>query len=449
VIPVRLADIAGARVVRGDPAAVVTGVVADSRRARPGDLFVALPGTRADGHAFVGDAAERGALGALCRTGEGPARDSVALLESDSPEAALWWLARVVRDRSPARVVGVAGSAGKTSTKDILGALCAAHVPTVASPLSFNNELGVPLTLCSIAPGTRVAICELGTGALGEVSALAALARPDVGVITAVGPEHLASFGTLANVARAEAELLLALPSGGTAVLPYGERLLAPYRRRDVAELTFGAAAGADVRPLRRVRRGDTTEVVLDVCGRRVQLRTDLRAPHHLLDLAAAVAAYVVLGLPLDRVAEGAAAIRLSPLRDAERDRADGGVVINDAYNANPLSMAAALAALAERRGEGRLVAVLGEMAELGPRSQAWHRHIGRRAAALGVELLVGVGAPARDYCGGAAGVVPTAWFGDLEDAAAGLPALLVPGDVVLLKGSRSAALERLEDVVA
>jgi len=447
MIPTELRRIEGAELRSGDPKLEISSVVADSRRARSGSLFVALRGSRVDGHDFVADARSRGALAALVAPGRARRVGGMALLEADDPLAVLGRLGRRVRRSSRARVVGIGGAAGKTSTKDILEALCAPHVSTLASEASYNNELGVPLTLCRIEQETRLAVCELGTGAPGELSALASLAEPDVGVITCLGPEHLESFGTLEGAARAEAELIAALPPRAPVVLPADEPLLERYLRDDLRPVFFGGQAGADVYPL-CWRPGDgATEVGLSVHGRTISLRTNLRAPHQALNLCAAVGVYVALGLPPSELQRSAAAVSLSPFRDEERPRAGGGLLINDAYNANPVSMRAALSSLATRRNGGRTVAVLGEMAELGPDSERWHRAVGRRAAETGLDLLVAVGDRARAYLDGATGL-PAVWCPDLESAAGALAGLLRPGDVVLLKASRAAGLERLAEAI-
>ncbi len=361
--------------------------------------------------------------------------------------AVLGRLGRTVRRSSRAQVVGIAGAAGKTSTKDILRALCAPTASTVASEASYNNELGVPLTLCRIEPETRLVVCELGTGAPGELAALSALAEPDVGVITCVGPEHLESFGTLERAARAEAELIAALPTGAPIVLPAGEPLLERHWRADLRPVFFGEEEGADVYPLCWRPGHRATEVRLSLHGGTISLQTNLRAPHQAMNLCAAVAAYVALGLPPRELQRGAAAVRLSPFRDDESLRAGGGLLINDAYNANPVSMRAALSSLATRRDGGRTVAVLGEMSELGPDSDGWHRTVGRHAAETGLDLLVAVGGRARGYLDGATGT-PARWCPDLESAAGALAELLRPDDVVLLKASRSAGLERLAEAI-
>jgi UDP-N-acetylmuramoyl-tripeptide--D-alanyl-D-alanine ligase len=449
VIPLEAGAIEGARVASGDPSRVVERVVVDSREAGPGALFVALRGERADGHAFLAAAAQAGCAAVVCEPGRAPALGDVAVLEATSPLACLQALARQVRRRSTANVVGIAGSAGKTTTKDALLALCAPHARTLATEKNHNNELGVPLTLLRLEETTQIAICELAMRAAGEIAELAAIAEPDAGLITNVGPEHLEFLGSVENVARTEAELLCRLPAGRLAVLPHHEPLLDPYRRVDLRTITFGEEPAADVRPLRFDPGPTGTHVELQALGERVTFQTNLRAPHAAVNLAAAVAVYAGLGLPLDEIGKGAAHVQLSPWRGQERPRGRGGIVINDAYNANPLSMRAALSALVQRAGRARSVAVLGEMAELGPEAARFHREVGEHAAACGVDVLVGIGELARSYRDGAAGGVEAHWFAGQAEAAEALAGLLRPDDVVLLKASRAVGLEALDEAIA
>ncbi len=438
MIALSVAEIEGARLRSGDPGAVVHGISIDSRSTCPGDLFAAFPGEHVDGHEFIDAAVERGATAVLCRTERELGPGAAAVLEAPDVLSVVQGISRQVRRRSGARVVGVAGSAGKTSTKDALRALLAPHRRVVAAHRNHNNELGVPLTLVRIEQDTEVCICELAMRGLGQIADLTRIAEPDLGVITCVGPEHLEFLGDVPTVAAAQAELLEALPEGGVAVIPDDEPLLEPFLRPDLDVRRFGWTPAADVRVLRFEPVADGAEVELDVLGARVAFHTNLRAPHHALNLAAAAAVAHALGVPAAALGEGAGAVDLSPHRGQERARRTGGVVIDDAYNANPASMRAALASLAARRGEGRLVAVLGEMAELGPDAAELHREIGDRAT--GLDLVVGVGELARLYLDR----VESAWFADVDAATVGLPALLQPGDVVLLKASRSVGLERL-----
>ncbi len=423
MIPLRLGEIRSAALVHGNPEHTIAGVVADSRLARSGSLFACLVGSRADGHDFIDDAVHRGATALLCAPGRSPAGEAAATLESADPLGTLAEIGRIVRGRARAPVIGVAGSAGKTTVKDVLRALLAPHLSTVASRASYNNELGVPLTLALLEPQTEACVCELGTGAPGELAALCATARPVVGVLTAVGPEHLEFFGSVAQVAAEEAALLAALPRSAPAVIPFAEPLLEPHRRSDLDEWSFALEREADVHPLAWRPRASGSEVVLAVRGQRLEFRTNLRLPHHRLSLAAAAAVYAALALPLDRLGEGAETIRLSPWRGQEQRLRRGALLINDAYNANPLSLRAALEALAARRNGGRAIAVLGPMAELGPETQRWHALAGRQAGELGVDLLVAVGPGSRGYLDGATGRTACLWFPDLDSSIAPLSA--------------------------
>ena len=408
MIPVSFDEVAGLRLGRiegGASDSVVTGIRADSRQVGPGDLFVAL-NTGVD---HVGDARMRGA----------------ATLVPHDQEAALAALAALVRSKSDARVVAVVGSAGKTSTKDILGALCAPHTPTIWADRSLNNELGLPLTVCRLEPDTRVLITEMGMRGLGQVAALSAIARPDIAVVSHIGPEHLELLGTVERVAEANAEVIAALPAGGTAVVPARSAELEPFLSRDDIEL----------------RRFDPTDAELDndrgrfrIDGKVVELELPFTQLHHTVNALAALHAYVALGLPLEGAAEGASSIRLSPSRGQEIPLPGGGFVVNDAYNANPDSMRAALVHLAERAGTRRRVAVLGEMAELGDASERYHREIGEFARELEIEV-VAVGEGAREYG-------PTVWAPDVAGAVEAVRALLRPGDAVLVKASRVVGLE-------
>ncbi|MDQ3380955.1 MAG: UDP-N-acetylmuramoyl-tripeptide--D-alanyl-D-alanine ligase [Actinomycetota bacterium] len=383
----------------------ITGIKADSREVRPGDLFVALN----TGVAHIDEARARGA----------------ATLVPDDQEAALAALASLVRSKSEARVVAIVGSAGKTSTKDILAALSAPHAATVWPEKSLNNEIGLPLTVCRLEPETEILIIEMGMRGLGQVAALSAIARPDIAVVSHIGPEHLELLGTVERVAEANAEVIAALPVGGTAVVPAKSAELEPFLTRSDIEL----------------RRFDAADTELDhgrgrfrIDGRTVELELPFTQRHHALNTLAALHAYAALGLSLDRASAGASGIRLSPWRGEEIPLPGGGFVVNDAYNANPDSMRAALEHLAERAGARRRVAVLGEMAELGDASQRYHREIGELVHELEIEVIA-VGGPAREYG-------PAVWVSDVEGVVGAARALLRPGDAVLVKASRAVGLE-------
>ena len=447
MIPLAVSELAGELpLTRGDAGRLVERVTTDSREAGPGALYCALEGTRVDGHAFLGDVIAAGAAAVICRRGAAPPSGDVAVIEVDDPLTALGVLARHVRRAWGGKVIGVAGSNGKTSTKDILAALCGAHVPTLATHANHNNRLGVPLTLFRLEREHAICVCELGTSEIGELADLCAIAEPGIGVLTNIGPEHLEFLTDVEGVAREEGSLIGALAAGADVVLPLDEALLAPYLRSDLRTTTFARHA-ADV-SCTGWEVGEHTVATLSVLGEQVTVTTALRAPHHALNLAAAAAAYARAGLPIAQLGAGGPAIELSPRRGQERPRAGGGVVINDAYNANPASMEASLADLASRAPRRRTVAVLGHMAELGPSSAGWHEHVGRRGRELGIDVVVAVGFHGADTVRGAAGA-ETHLFADVEEAASALPEILQPGDSVLLKASRSQALWRLEEACA
>jgi UDP-N-acetylmuramoyl-tripeptide--D-alanyl-D-alanine ligase len=365
----------------------VTGMQVDSRRIREGDLFVAVGG----GEDFVEHALARGA--------------SAALVPAE-PFEALAAIAGAVRARSTARVVAVTGSTGKTSTKDILFALCAPHRRTIANEGNYNTEVGVPLTICRIEEDTEICISELGMRGLGQIAWLAAFVKPDIGVITNVGPVHLELVETIENVARAKAELIAALPAGGVAVVP-DEPLLEPYLVRD--DLV--------------VQRVDELAAI--------PFRTNYSSAHQLANTRTAIAVAACLGVPLP---ESELTVEFSKLREEERGLPGGGLLLNDCYNANPVSMRAALEHLVQRAAGRRPVAVLGEMAELGPGAPAYHREIGGLLTELGIADVIAVGPLARDYGGD--------WVESAADAVPRLLELVRPGDVILVKGSRSVGLE-------
>ena len=388
-------------------AEVITGVQVDSRRIERGDLFVAV----GRGAEFRNEALVRGAA---------------ATLLPDWPFGAFAALGSLVRDRSDARVVGITGSTGKTSTKDILAALCAPAARTVAAEASFNNEIGVPLTLCRLEPDTQVCILELAMRGFGQIADLCRIARPHVGVITNVGPVHLELVGSLEGVQRAKSELVVALPAGGTAVVP--EEF--PVERDDIEVVRLGQA---------EAHRENGRTVVDGVSF-------NFTAEHQAANAAAALAAFDALGLPRPERVD----VEFSPWRGEELPLPGGGLLINDAYNANPVSMRAALAHLDATAGERRRVAILGDMAELGPAAPGYHEEIGRELARHRVDVLLAVGELAHAYLDGAGDrVAVTRWAPDAETAAGKTAELLLPGDVVLVKASRAVGLERVAEALA
>ena len=447
-------DIAGVAAAVGgeladcpDPSVPVTGAAADSRLVRPGELYVAIVGERADGHDF---AAAARAAGAAVTLGIRPTGQPTIVV--DDPVAALGRLAAHVLAALPdTRVVALTGSSGKTTTKDLIATLLEDLGPTVATAGSFNTEVGLPLTVLRATADTRYLVLEMGSRGIGHVAELCRIAPPDLAVVLNVGTAHLGEFGDQATIALAKGEIVEALGPDGVAVLNADDPLvaaMAPRSRGSV--LWFGAGPAADIR---------VADLELDALARpRFTLATpDGSAPvalllvgeHLALDAGAAAAVAWRLGMPVARIAELLGTARPRSRWRMEVDTTAGGVtVVNDSYNANPDSMRAALRALAAMRGEGRTFAVLGEMRELGEDSIAAHDEIGRLAVRLDIGKTIAVGAGARALYLGAAQEGSwndeAVWVPDPAAAVELLRGLLEPGDVVLVKASRSVGLEQV-----
>ncbi|MBO0832606.1 MAG: UDP-N-acetylmuramoyl-tripeptide--D-alanyl-D-alanine ligase [Actinobacteria bacterium] len=452
MIPLSVAEVAritSARLAEvPDPAAVVTGpVVIDSRAAVPGSMFAALPGTRTDGHEFALAAANAGAVAALAARPVG----CPALIVPDV-QVALGQLARAVIDRvADLTVIGITGSVGKTTTKDLTAQLLETLGPTIAPRESFNNEIGHPLTALRVTAQTRYLVSELAARGPGHITQLCRIAPPRLGAVLCVGHAHAGEFGSLDAIAAAKGELPAALPADGVAVLNADDQRVAAMADRTVARvITFGRGPGADVRA-ERVRS--------DECGRpafllttpagSAQVRLQLYGEHHVTNALAAAALAQQVGMPVDGIAAGlTAAVARSRWRMEVTRLPDGITVVNDAYNANPDSVRAAIAALKTMSKGGRGFAVLGHMTELGDGANRLHQEVGAEAAAAGLAGLIVVGAEAEPIVAGAR-TVP-GWQGELAlvpDAAAAVGTLrerLREGDVVLVKASHSIHLERV-----
>jgi UDP-N-acetylmuramoyl-tripeptide--D-alanyl-D-alanine ligase len=404
MIPLSLEEVGGLAPGRLEAAAwttEVTGLQTDSRRVEEGDLFVAVGG----GADFVKHAFARGAA---------------ATLVSDDAFAALAALAGAVRAQSSARFVAITGSMGKTSTKDILAAICGPQRRTVAAERSYNAEIGVPLTIGRVEPDTELCILELAMRGFGQIAELCAFARPDVGVITNVGPVHLEKVGDLDGVIRAKSELLDALPPGGTAIVPNGF----PVDREDLDVVRVG---------------GDVTLESFDPPLLQTSLGTvevDFTARHLAVNALTALATANALGLELPAELE----VEFTEWRNQELPLAGGGVLINDAWNANPVSMRAALEHLVQVAAGRRTVAVLGDMAELGAYSAQGHREVKLAIDELAIDEVVAVGPQAVAYGG--------RHVETIEQALALVDDVVQPGDCVLVKGARAMGLERVADAL-
>jgi UDP-N-acetylmuramoyl-tripeptide--D-alanyl-D-alanine ligase len=452
-----------AKIVRGrlhnaNPATPVTGSVEfDSRAVTAGGLFLAIPGEHVDGHDFAADAVAHGAVASIVsRDVDGP---SIAVQDGFAALAAL--AAAVVRRLPDAMVIGVTGSSGKTSTKDLLAQVLAPLGATVAPPGSFNNELGHPYTVLRAARDTRYLVLETSARGIGHIRFLTEIAPPHIGVVLNVGSAHLGEFGSRDAIAQAKGELVDALPHAGVAILNADDPLVAAMAARSAARVVrFGEAASADVR---------AEDVVLDELGRasfalvtadgRADVGLRVVGRHQVGNALAAAAVALECGVVLPDIAASlSTATAASRWRMEATQRPDDVLVINDAYNANPESMRAALEALASiaharRARGGRSFAVLGEMAELGPDAPAEHEAVGRAAVRLGISRIVAVGEQARPIQHAAAlegsGHGGSSWVPDVDAAIALLRGQLRPGDVVLVKASRAASLERVALAIA
>lgn len=464
-------------VIAGDPATVWDGAVLDSRKITGGELFFALPGERTDGHRFVGPALEAGAAAAVVDRDvplDGVAGRPCLLRVADTYNG-LHALTRSLRREAPERLVAVTGSAGKTTTKELLAALCARRFRTARNPGNLNNLYGFPVSFLSIPEGTEVMVAELGMSVAGEMGAVSRLARPDGAVLTNVRPAHLENFPDLAAIAEAKAEIFQGLAGDG-AETPFvaangtdpevvrvtrrwqeetGERVvwfgLAEAVLPDGPELEVRAR---DLAPRSAPETPDEggappvfgTRFVLELGGEAVEAELPLHGGYNVENALAAAAAARELGVGAEDVRHGLAAARPEGHRGSVHRLEGGGLLVDDAYNSNPDALSRALQGAADLPGAapgGRRLAVLGDMLELGPEGPRFHREAGARAARLGFSPVAGVGELARELAAGARGVgAETEWLSDAAAAADWAARTVRPGDLVLVKGSRGVGLE-------
>ncbi len=450
-------------------------IATDSREVAPGGMYVAKAGEHADGHDFLAASFAAGAVLALAER-EVAADDAgapfPAVIVADAVIAMGVIAAEVVRRiraHSPLDVIGITGSAGKTTTKDLLAGILSPLAPTVAPQGSYNGEVGVPLTVFRAVESTRYLIIEMGATKMGQITYLSSLVRPDVGVVLCVGSAHAGEFGSIENIATAKGELVAALAPQGRAVLNYDDARVRAMTARSVAPLTFfssadapdaGIAATAETLQARNVHTNADGEPEFELSfpgtPGTFAVHSRLLGLHHVANLLAAASAAHALGIDAETITTSLNNQRaVSRYRMERTERADGVTIINDAYNANPESMRAALRTLAELGGSGlrRTWAVLGEMLELGEDSVLEHDAVGRVAVRLNISRLLVVGAGARAMHVGA--VMEGSWGEEsmfLPDAAAAeavLRAELAPGDVILFKSSNGAGLRFLGDQIA
>ena len=446
-----IADVVGGE-VHDDSGVTVTGpAFLDSRAVETDGLFVALPGENVDGHDYAAGAVEAGAAAVLAQRPVG----APAVVVPDVAQALSALARHVVGSLERTRVVGLTGSQGKTGTKDLLAQVLATAGPTVATHGSFNNELGMPLTVLRATIDTEFLVLEMGARGIGHIRDLCAVARPDIALVLNVGKAHVGEFGSQEAIAQAKGELVESLAADGVAVLNADDPLVSAMASRTRARVsTYGEAAAADVR-IERLHLDETGRPVFALVTSEgsADVRLQLLGEHQASNAAAAATVALALGLGLDEVAAAlSAATNASRWRMETRERSDGVLVVNDAYNANPDSMRAALKTLASlgrgRGGGARTVAVLGEMRELGESSREEHDAVGRLAVRLDIAQLLVVGEGARAIHLGAclegSWAEESVFVPDVDAATAWLHEHVRPGDVVLVKASRAAALERV-----
>lgn len=442
-----IAGYAGATLRQGDPAREVSAINSDSRTLAPGELFLALRGEHFDGHAYVAQAAERGAAGAIVAedSAGGAPGEGFALLAVPDPLLAYQRIAQAYRDSLPLRVIGITGSNGKTSTKDFAAAVLGRRFRVLKTEGNFNNHIGVPRTLLSARRQDEIAVVEMGMNHPGEIAPLAALARAEIGIITQIGDAHIEFMGTREAIALEKGMLAEALPAEGCLILPAADPFAASIAQRTRARVVTVGVGQGDIRAVdfeqdlaggrfTALAHGESALVSLTVPGE-----------HMAINALLAIAAGLACGLSLAECAAGLTGAALTHGRLESRS-AGGRHFLDDSYNANPDSMIAALETLARLPATGRRVAVLGRMGELGAAAEAGHRRVGEAAARLGVNLLIGVGAEGVTLAEAArdAGMSDASSVVSIEQAAALLARRTEPGDLILVKGSRSAGMERV-----
>lgn len=469
-----LDEVAGAvngSVLSGESGTPIEGAAIDSRAVRGGELFFAFRGERTDGRRFVGDAFARGAAAAIV---EGISAEVVeepvplptlptlpstgALIEVGDTLEALHDLARHVRRRLPERLIGITGSAGKTTTKELLGALLATRFRVYSNPGNFNNLIGFPLSVLNAPEGTEWMVAEMGMSTPGELRQLSLLGRPDVALFTVVRPAHLEFFGSVAAIAEAKAELLAGLSADGLIVANADDPEVARIVRRHVERqaqageraarvVWYGIRSPAEVRALDVAPEPGGavgSRFVLAAGGEEVEVRLPLHGVYNVENGLAAAACALALGVTLPEIAPAIGAVRPAAMRGVVHRAPQGFTLVDDSYNSNPDALGKALAGAASLAG-GRRVAVLGAMLELGPEGPRFHREAGERAAELGFTPILAVGEAARELATGAqARGAEASWVASSEEAAEWLAERAASGDVILVKGSRGVGLERV-----
>lgn len=443
----KIAEVTGGEIIQGDPQTVLRSISTDTRKIKTGDLFFALTGENFDAHGFLHQAGQAGAGGlVVSRIDKFPSATPGILV--DNTLAALQALAAFNRESCGVTVVGITGSTGKTTTKDMVASVLGTRFKTLKTTGNMNNEIGLPLTLLELDETYEAAVVEMGMRGPGEIDALCRLASPDAAVISNIGEAHLELLGSVSNIAAAKGEILEHIPPGGFALL----NAESPFIIREAARcrgkiIFFGIDQPGDITAenIRPEGGGNRFTAVFE--SLRAEFFLPVPGRHNVMNALAAIGVGMKLGLSEKEIADGLAAVTLTGMR-LETIDTGSHKIINDAYNASPASTKAALQVLKETAGARRKVAVLGNMLELGERAQAGHREVGETAAALAIDCLVTVGDLAVNIADGAAhkGLSGNRIFrcNDNQEAIGVLSKLLQPGDVVLIKGSRGMRMEQI-----
>lgn len=435
------------RLMAGDAGAVIDGAAIDSRSVQGGEVFFAFPGAQVDGHRFVADALARGAAAAVVQE-DVAAPPSGALIRVEDTFRALHDLSRRVRTRIPEKLVGITGSAGKTTTKELLGAILASRFKVSWTPGNLNNLYGFPLSLLNVPDGTEWMVAEMGMSTPGELRQLSLLGRPDVAVFTVVRPVHLEFFGTVQAIAEAKSEILAGLSPDGFVVANADDPEVTRIAKRHGARIVWYGiqSTQADVRALNLKQEAGAigSRFVLEAGGQSQEVRLPLHGLYNVENCVAAAACAWALGLSLEEIAAAVATVKPASMRGIVHQAAGGYTLVDDSYNSNPDAVGKALESAGTLAGRRR-VAMLGDMRELGPEAPRFHREAGEHAARLGFSPVVAVGELSRELAAGArAGGAESVWLPDAAAAADWAAGELRQGDVVLVKASRGIGLDRV-----
>lgn len=435
------------RVIQGDPAAIFSSVSTDTRNMKADSLFFALVGERYDAHNFLSQAAAAGAGGLVVSRMEG-LLPGVPVIMVENTLSALQSLAAYNRQRSGAVLVGVTGSTGKTTTKDMIASVLGVRQHTLKNEGNFNNEIGLPITLLELDESYKAAVVEMAMRGPGEIQSLCEIARPKAAVITNINETHLELLGTVSNIAEAKGEILEQIPSGGFAILNAESPFIHREARRCRGKVVYyGIERPAEIRGENIKAEGTGNRFNAVINGQTLDFYLPVPGRHNVMNALAAIGVGLEMGLTVEEIARGLATVALTGMR-LEVIEGSSLKIINDAYNASPASTRASLSVLKDLTGGRRSIAVLGSMLELGTRALGGHREVGETVAALGLDYLITVGELAGYIVEGAvdAGLPPENAFRceDYDSAVEILEGLLQKGDVVLVKGSRGMKMERV-----